>query len=445
MRRLVGFVLLLLALGTLRMVGCGDDSPCGDCSDGNPCTRDFCDSYSTSGTISCDPDIAYRCEHDRVADGTGCSVDGRSGACVSGRCDPCAIVECPPDENECTTEYCSRGDCLSKPVTDGTPCTFKGLFPGVCVSGFCGKDLCEGVVCDDDDACTDEACDYVDGTCDFTPVVCDRSEPCTRDTCDPVDGCMVEDGTAWVGRECGHLGSGMCQAGDCVDACDAWSQEEYPCPIKGLEDWLCCPHYYGCEDDCYVPECETVQDCDDDNECTEDSCDDVNGTCYFTPAVCNDGNPCTVDQCDPASGLCIADPALADGLPCDLLGVGDGVCSQGECVGPGLCEGVDCTSPHECTQDGTCDPADGQCIPGDNTLAGEPCGLFGVGDGVCDGAGTCVECNDTPDCGEADQCLVWICVDTSCVEEAVPDGTECDALGIGDGTCLQGICVAPPP
>ena len=44
MRWLVGFVLLLLALGTLRTVGCGDDDPCGGCDDGNPCTRDVCDS-----------------------------------------------------------------------------------------------------------------------------------------------------------------------------------------------------------------------------------------------------------------------------------------------------------------------------------------------------------------------------------------------------------------
>jgi hypothetical protein len=42
---LLGFVLLLLALGTLRTVGCGDESPCGDCGDGNTCTRDFCDSF----------------------------------------------------------------------------------------------------------------------------------------------------------------------------------------------------------------------------------------------------------------------------------------------------------------------------------------------------------------------------------------------------------------
>ena len=84
MRWLLGFVLLLLAIGTLRNVGCGDESPCGDCSDGNPCTRDFCDSYNTSGTISCDPeDIAYRCEHAPHPDGTPC---GGTNVCVDGVC-----------------------------------------------------------------------------------------------------------------------------------------------------------------------------------------------------------------------------------------------------------------------------------------------------------------------------------------------------------------------
>jgi len=82
MRWLLSLILVLLTVGTLRVVGCGDESPCGDCNDGNPCTRDVCDSYNTSGTISCDPeDISYRCEHSPLS-GPSCS----GGVCMAGVC-----------------------------------------------------------------------------------------------------------------------------------------------------------------------------------------------------------------------------------------------------------------------------------------------------------------------------------------------------------------------
>jgi hypothetical protein len=204
---------------------------------------------------------------------------------------------CPPDDNVCTREYCSGGSCRSEPVTNGRSCTYDGL-SGVCVEGVCGENLCEDVVCDDD-VCTEGTCDYVDGTCDFTAIVCDDYEKCTEDTCDPMDGCVftaVEDGT-----ECGGP-YGMCEAGSCVAPCDLASDEEYQCPIKDLENLFCCPGSEYCRDDCFVPECQTPEDCDDDDVCTDDRCDYVHGTCDFKPVVCDDDNPCTQDTCDPVNG-----------------------------------------------------------------------------------------------------------------------------------------------
>ena len=52
MRYLAGFVFFLLALGTLRVVGCGDASPCGNCDDGNPCTMDTCAKTTTYAPIT---------------------------------------------------------------------------------------------------------------------------------------------------------------------------------------------------------------------------------------------------------------------------------------------------------------------------------------------------------------------------------------------------------
>jgi hypothetical protein len=47
--------------------------------------------------------------------------------------------------------------------------------------------MSEAVDCDDDNACTVDACDA--GGCDNTPVDCDDSNACTTDSCDPISGC----------------------------------------------------------------------------------------------------------------------------------------------------------------------------------------------------------------------------------------------------------------
>lgn len=194
MRHWVVLMLFLLALGTLRMVGCGD----------------------------------YEDE--------GCELY------------PCEDVVCPPDDNECTVEYCSDGDCRSKPVEDGKPCTGHGL-SGVCVNGVCGENLCEGVACDDGDACTEGTCDYVDGKCDFAVVVCDDQDECTKNRCDSVDGCIFP--TAEDGTRCGDprpYFEKMCEAGVCVMPCDPTTEEIYPCPIKDLAFLVCCPGSEYCCD-----------------------------------------------------------------------------------------------------------------------------------------------------------------------------------------------------
>jgi hypothetical protein len=204
----------------------------------------------------------------------GCEPVELPPLCLFGDCepDPCEGVVCPPDDNVCTLEYCSGGSCKSEPVelynpdAVGTRCTYDGL-SGVCVDGVCGENLCEDVVCDDGDACTEGTCDYVDGTCDFTPIVCDDDETCTEDTCDPADGCVftaVEDGT-----ECGSQGW-VCVAGDCV-----------------------------------LTECGSPEDCDDSNDCTEDTCDPTDG-CIFTAV--EDWTECGSQGWVCIAGECVSSP-----------------------------------------------------------------------------------------------------------------------------------------
>jgi hypothetical protein len=54
--------------------------------------------------------------------------------------------------------------------------------------------------------------------------------------------------------------------------------------------------------------------CDDQNPCTDDSCDSASG-CVHAQHVCDDGSSCTDDSCDPASG-CVATPRNCDDGDC---------------------------------------------------------------------------------------------------------------------------------
>ena len=143
---------------------------CEDVVCDEPCSSGFCD--FADGLCHYEP---------RLADGTPCVSDGLEGVCVGGVCGENLCEEVVCDEEPCRIGVCSYvdGSCSyadNKPI--GTPCVFEGN-PGVCIDGICGENLCEGVDCDDGDACTDGTCDYRDGTCDFTSVVCADEEPCT--------------------------------------------------------------------------------------------------------------------------------------------------------------------------------------------------------------------------------------------------------------------------
>jgi hypothetical protein len=169
----------------------------------------------------------------------------------------------------------------------------------------CGEaDLCEGVDCNDDNNCTEDACNWADGTCS------NEHRP--------------------EGAQCDFDGfSGVCRSGVCEDA--------------GL--------------------CRDV-DCSDDNDCTDDVCNRADGSCSNPNKVdgadceidgnpgrctdarcvglcegvdCSDGNECTIDQCDPSNGSCF-NPNEVDGSDCEIDG-NAGQCSAGQCVV--VCEDVE--------------------------------------------------------------------------------------------------------
>jgi hypothetical protein len=138
----------------------------------------------------------------------------------------CEGVVCEDDGNECTDDVCdpATGTCQHVTVEDETSCEF-GELPGLCKAGVCvDAMLCEGIECEDDgNECTDDVCNPATGSCEHVTLPDDT--------------------------ECDFDGSpGLCKAGVCVDAML----------------------------------CEGVP-CDDDNECTKDTCNPLTGTCANMP------------------------------------------------------------------------------------------------------------------------------------------------------------------
>jgi hypothetical protein len=123
-----------------------------------------------------------------------------------------------------------------------------------------------------------------------------------------------------------------------------------------------------------TPPCILDTDCDDLNECTDDTCNTGTGECVFTPNdlnVCTDGNTCTDDAC--SAGVCVSTPN--DGNFCtDSVDCTDDACSSGTCLSTDNCTGGD-----------VCNVGSGNCEtptslqPGDVIISGfQPSNPAGV-------------------------------------------------------------------
>ena len=361
-----------------------------DCNDGNPCTSDVC----AQGACTHMP-LAGACD-----DGNPCTEQDQ---CVDGNCAAQVATDCD-DENLCTLDYCDPGlGCVH--LLNDAPCDDGD----VCTSGDqCGLGACEGGVainCNDGNPCTDDSCDPVGG-CLFAPnnggqcsdgnactlgdhcaggicVVlsfdaCDDQELCTADSCDPAQGCQHVPLVAPCndGDECTI--DDACVDGGCLGGAPADCDDDQPC----TED--SCDQLAGCQHDA-LPDTTL---CDDQDQCTEnDECSQ--GECGGDQVECDDGNVCTDDSCEPADG-CVNEP-VPDGAPCDdgdACNVTD-TCQDGACVGSG---NQDCDDQDECTED-SCDVDQGclhdpitPCCGNGDVEAGEQCddGNGNSGDGCSD-------------------------------------------------------------
>ena len=397
------------------------------CDDQNPCTDDTCDPelgcLFVPNTSPCD-------------DGNDCTT---GDSCIQGQCLGDGLLTCD-DQNPCTHDSCLiDGGCLHEPkdgpCSDGDPCTVEDqCVDATCVSGTVKS-------CDDQNPCTDDSCEAL-GDCAHVPnqaecddgnpctlgdhcseggcaievmLLCDDDNPCTLDYCDPNLGCQTVPtvGPCSDGDLC-TLGD-TCVEGACVGSEALSCEDDNPCTFVGCEPEIGCTY-----EDSDLP-------CDDEDACTVlDICSQ--GACVGQGALdCDDDNLCTADLCDPIEG-CEHDPI---NLVCDdqdACTVGD-QCEDGACVsGP-----VDpCDDQNPCTTD-SCDPTDGckhvanteSCDDGDPCTQGDACQ-----EGVCVAG---VE----PDCDDGNPCTEDLCDGTGvCAHPNAANGIACG----DDGTCQDGTC-----
>ena len=205
------------------------------CDDGKPCTDDSCDV-----TLGC----MYSSNSAPCSDGNACTT---GDTCGGGTCVPGSTPLACEDDNGCTENTCEPG----------TGCAF----------------VPNSKPCDDDDECTTgDGC--AGGSCVGVGKVCKDDDPCTVDSCDPVviGGCQTAPGT---GMACADddacTEAEACDAGECVGQPTVCDDGE---DCNGLET---CDSASGCQGG-------VVMDCDDNNDCTADSCTD--GVCAHTALPC---------------------------------------------------------------------------------------------------------------------------------------------------------------
>jgi hypothetical protein len=170
--------------------------------------------------------------------------------------------------------------------------------------------------------------------------------------------------------------------------------------------------------------------CDGNGACVE---------CTNADQCPNDTNECTARACD--AGQC-GQANLGSETTCDFAGTDDGICEDGVCIEVPECgPTVPCNDGNQCTSD-TCNAGTGTCSF-DAVPAGASCSDDGVQDGVCDGSGNCVECNQAQDCpADGNPCTTASCNAQQCGQTNVPNGTSC---GGGGAICIDSVCGQPPP
>jgi len=221
-------------------------------------------------------------------------------------------------------------------TTDDTTCRQTACNPQ---SGRCEKSVVNvGEPCNDDDACTTNTHCDADGKCTGEEACqCRTNADCLafedEDKCNaalfcdrslPVFVCRSQPGTE---VRCPATNNTQCRRNECESTTGI-------CRMVNVPDATGCNDQNGCTqgDQCIAGVCTagTPKDCDDENDCTNDGCNPITGDCQHVPnsQLCEDHFACsTGDVCQ--AGSC----KRGEPLRCD----DENDCTLDSCVEPTGC------------------------------------------------------------------------------------------------------------
>ncbi|MGB0714654.1 MAG: hypothetical protein ACPGXK_02180, partial [Phycisphaerae bacterium] len=314
---------------------------CGSILDDDCTNPDSCDgagaclaNHESAGT-ACGSASDTDCDNPDTCDGSGTcdtNVEPAGLACGNPNKDQCDDPDSCDGSGSCDPNYASAGTNCGDPTdsacTDPDTCNatgiclennFSGCLPPTpfCIDDGKGAPLCvecifgDNAPCDDSNPCTADFCDLA-GVC--------RNAP------DPKNGISCADSLFCNGAE-------VCQDGVCqslVAPCD----DENPCTDDSCDenmdsctntnddtndpdDGLFCNGVDTCLNGAIIP--GDPPTCDDNNPCTDDSCDDVMGCVQTNNTVdCDDGDECTLDDAC-FGGVCVPGPRPTGNGRVDLV------------------------------------------------------------------------------------------------------------------------------
>jgi len=411
------------------------------CDDGNACTRDSCDVKQgcVFTPISCDDNDpctvdscnknaannSVACRHDRLdgctvcKDANGVSLDCTSAdLCFPSVCDTfnkkCSntTVNCN-DNNACTVDTCTNGDCKNTPRTD---CVSTDL----CLQASCDtKSGCvfSNKTCNDFDPCTIDKCSSPSGTCTFTPVTgsciscgnssCSWTDPCKPKVCNPTTLTCEE-----VKYDCND--DDACTVDTCVTRsgrafCDYSS---FTCPSTGD---VCNPNVCDSKRGCGV----APVTCDTKNPCLESTCHGnatTGAQCSFADKVCSSVDACFPQVCNATTGTCDVVPVVCnDNDPCTIDGCavvgGAATCT----FTPKDCGSDEC-GPKTCTASGECVQTKISCNDG-NTCTDD---IF-----YCNGTAPACNYTESLQCDDNDPCTTDVCDSSNSTSPCILTPVKC--------------------
>ena len=239
----------------------------------------ICDDHKKCTKDSCDPRV-------------GCIFKAKE----SKKCPPHPLCDSTSDciqwgidkklSEKCQKSYCDIDLGICKATVSNLNCTLEK-----CLKHCKPNHQCETTKC-----ITEE-----NGTfCKKTPIICDDKKSCTTDTCDPIEGCKFKYEVSELcprGQEC-----------NCHHDCISWGisqnlKDQCKKPVCDLKLGACkaVPLNIKCKTD--LEKCQ--EDCFPEHKCDRSFCalDDSNTlSCMHFRKSCDDNKQCTKDSCDKELG-----------------------------------------------------------------------------------------------------------------------------------------------